>query len=396
MASQAGSGSTVCDAHDSVRHHGRIAVMKRLLLLQLLAAGRAACAIAADSPPPPLAPTTAVPMLTVANCSDAQSKGWTHTERYQLTQDGGKTCVTAVAPVQDGDSLVMLPCDGALDYNQRWTHNSSFRHGGPETFLLPAHSDSDPGTTPKTLDPVNDIIFGFGNKADVPTPIPSGSSALPISVKNLAFWIAGAEACGYGMNCRFNLSSSGQITSFLGDWCVGAAPAPSPLPYIPHPPAPPPFGDNCSTDNSGVCFSWTCGDHMVLQRAPHKAAVYGHVNGAASTISVTVAQVGGAVYTVPAVVTAGVVAGSKKAWKAVLKPAAGGGNFSITARCTAGCIGEASIADVTFGDIFYCSGQSNMVRQKQQTLPRLSVSFPLSDAAARPSLCFRRYQCFTR
>ena len=50
--------------------------------------------------------------------------------------------------------------------------------------------------------------------------------------------------------------------------------------------------------------------------------------------------------------------GEKAAWKALLKPAAAGGNYSITAKCTAGCTGEASIVDVTFGDVWYCSGQS--------------------------------------
>ena len=46
-------------------------------------------------------------------------------------------------------------------------------------------------------------------------------------------------------------------------------------------------------------------------------------------------------------------------WKAILKPAAAGGDYTITAKC-AGCGGNASTAKlqhVTFGDMWYCTGQ---------------------------------------
>jgi hypothetical protein len=50
-------------------------------------------------------------------------------------------------------------------------------------------------------------------------------------------------------------------------------------------------------------------------------------------------------------------------WKALLPPQPAGGNFTVTAVCT-GCTAEApstvSIANVTFGDFWYCTGQSNM------------------------------------
>jgi len=51
-------------------------------------------------------------------------------------------------------------------------------------------------------------------------------------------------------------------------------------------------------------------------------------------------------------------------WKALLKPTAAGGNYSVFAECT-GCTGtgeysNATISNVTFGDVWHCSGQSNM------------------------------------
>ena len=51
-------------------------------------------------------------------------------------------------------------------------------------------------------------------------------------------------------------------------------------------------------------------------------------------------------------------------WKAYLNPTAAGGDYTITANCT-GCGGDpkywgASITNVTFGDVWHCSGQSNM------------------------------------
>ena len=59
------------------------------------------------------------------------------------------------------------------------------------------------------------------------------------------------------------------------------------------------------------------------------------------------------------------VANYTATWKAFLKPAAAGGDYTISATCTAGCTGDAerdttSIERVTMGDVYVCSGQSNM------------------------------------
>ena len=55
-------------------------------------------------------------------------------------------------------------------------------------------------------------------------------------------------------------------------------------------------------------------------------------------------------------------------WKAILHPATAGGDYTITATCT-GCANAttATLRNVTFGDMWYCSGQ---VRSTYLDLPR--------------------------
>ena len=54
-----------------------------------------------------------------------------------------------------------------------------------------------------------------------------------------------------------------------------------------------------------------------------------------------------------------------QAWKALLPPQSAGGDYVLTATCS-NCITSAipmrSLSHVTFGTVFVCSGQSNMVR----------------------------------
>ena len=47
-----------------------------------------------------------------------------------------------------------------------------------------------------------------------------------------------------------------------------------------------------------------------------------------------------------------------------------GGSYKITVACTSGCSGTASLEDVTFGDVWYCFGQSNMALPFQHTYAR--------------------------
>ena len=117
----------------------------------------------------------------------------------------------------------------------------------------------------------------------------------------------------------------------------------------PPPPPPPP---------NGAFLSGVFSDSAVLQRAPAKAAVYGAAgsvfgNGtvapdAGATVTVTVKESAGTGYTVTA------TAAADGGWKAMLKPASAGGDYTISAACTAGCTGKQphTIVNVTFGDVW--------------------------------------------
>eukprot|EP01043_Picozoa_sp_COSAG02_P047065 COSAG02_NODE_4471_length_5328_cov_3.132721_7_plen_278_part_00 len=134
--------------------------------------------------------------------------------------------------------------------------------------------------------------------------------------------------------------------------------------HLPPAPPPPSFG-----------FSPVLGDYMVLQQSPAAAAVYGAVPESATGVTVTVTSSDGkSSYSVVAKVGKdathqpnGYVDPSGAnlpvhnfTWKAVLHPTAAGGDYSIMAKCT-GCTNTttATLAHVTFGDMWYCSGQSN-------------------------------------
>jgi hypothetical protein len=119
---------------------------------------------------------------------------------------------------------------------------------------------------------------------------------------------------------------------------------------------------------TGTSFAGVFTDHAVLQRAPAKAAVFGVVIGdkgelgsmGAVGVAVTVQASGGAdAYTVQAE-HIDVVNSTYARWKAFLKPSPAGGEYSISAKCS-GCTNTTvkTLTDVTFGDIWFCSGQSN-------------------------------------
>ncbi|KAJ9456122.1 hypothetical protein DIPPA_18274 [Diplonema papillatum] len=116
---------------------------------------------------------------------------------------------------------------------------------------------------------------------------------------------------------------------------------------------------------ASINFDTHLQDHMVLQRAPAAASVYGYFSapGAAVDVRVTVDD-GAQSYTVPAK-----TAGSN--WTALLQPEAAGGSYKIVVNCS-GCTGNATdtIVDVTFGDVWYCSGQSNMALPLTYTFSR--------------------------
>ena len=107
-------------------------------------------------------------------------------------------------------------------------------------------------------------------------------------------------------------------------------------------------------------FSPAFGSSMVLQRAPARAAVYGTVNGTAGAVTVEVTGAANVKYSVAATITG-------QSWKALLRPEAAGGSYTITATMGAA---TSTLTDVTFGDVWYCSGQSNMALPLVHTVSR--------------------------
>lgn len=157
----------------------------------------------------------------------------------------------------------------------------------------------------------------------------------------------------------------------------GGKPPPGP------PPPPPPLPD--------FQFSPTFGDDMVLQMAPAASAVYGFTGEGGTAVSVSVSSAGKVLYTVNATLNStqqpfGASWGERPnaaggcfnpwckplaTWKALLKPTAAGGSYTIIATCK-GCTGNttAEITSATFGDVWHCSGQSNMWFPVQKTYSR--------------------------
>eukprot|EP00729_Bicosta_minor_P010417 gene10417-25194_t len=129
----------------------------------------------------------------------------------------------------------------------------------------------------------------------------------------------------------------------------------------------------------GIAFNFSFGDTMVLQQSPQKACVYGTIADAGATgATVKITSSADAAfeaysYELDATVTSR--APDASLWKACLQPQATGGDFSITATCTGCSNGNtstyvSSIEHVTFGDVWYCGGQSNMALPLMHTMSR--------------------------
>ncbi|CAI8011165.1 Sialate O-acetylesterase [Geodia barretti] len=97
------------------------------------------------------------------------------------------------------------------------------------------------------------------------------------------------------------------------------------------------------------------GDHMVLQRAPAQANIWGYVDECAA-VNITFNSA-----TISATVTPD--GGTECRWIATLPATDAVTPFTITATSLQGTI---TLADVLFGDVWVCSGQSNM----QFTVPQ--------------------------
>ena len=144
-----------------------------------------------------------------------------------------------------------------------------------------------------------------------------------------------------------------------------AAPAPAPAPAPPKYEYPP--GGACS--DVALCIAHPTNDHAVLQRAPAHAAVTGSVpaafrpKGAAAVVTLVLTQLDPAPATNK---TYTALINPDNTWKVVLDAHPTGGNFSLVATCSSGCVdtgptnNTAAAVDLTFGDVYLCTGQSNM------------------------------------
>ena len=178
-----------------------------------------------------------------------------------------------------------------------------------------------------------------------------------------------AYACMGKAVCLLNVS-----TSFLGPFCQ---PKHNPgksfaLTVAARCGAGPAFSTCGGLGGPALAFAGVFGDNAVLQRGPSRAALYGSVPPGAfppgATVGVSLQSAAGGT----PVTSVGVIA-PDGSWKTVLSQgleSAGGGNYSVTATCH-GCVDlpfmrPVQIVNVTFGDLWMCSGQSNV---------QLSMSF---------------------
>jgi len=97
---------------------------------------------------------------------------------------------------------------------------------------------------------------------------------------------------------------------------------------------------------NGFSLSNTLGDHMVLQRAPQQAYVWGFANAGI----VVTTTFNGQVYNA--------TSDSTGVWRQRLPATNAGGPYNFTFKATDG--GSGALNDVLFGDVYLAGGQSNM------------------------------------
>ena len=101
-------------------------------------------------------------------------------------------------------------------------------------------------------------------------------------------------------------------------------------------------------------------NHMVLQRGPQQAVLWGTADTEGDTVT---AQVTGQGSAVTATVQSGV-------WKLKLPAVTAPGPFDIDVRSGDGHV---KLHDVLFGDVWFCSGQSNMELSMNQASAQFEI-----------------------
>ncbi|MBN3318043.1 SIAE acetylesterase, partial [Atractosteus spatula] len=122
-------------------------------------------------------------------------------------------------------------------------------------------------------------------------------------------------------------------------------------------------------------FASYYGDHMVLQKAPQRAVVWGYGEDAAQVTVTVVGDRGKVSHTVNV---------DKGIWRVTLDPVNPGGPFVLSAvQQSRLATTVRNLSDVLFGDVWLCGGQSNMEMTLSQVM---NATEELSQAAKFPRI----------
>ena len=108
---------------------------------------------------------------------------------------------------------------------------------------------------------------------------------------------------------------------------------------------------------SAISFASYYGDHMVLQQEPKRAQVWGYADTEGSVVTVTLGGYPQAIVNTTVVHHEGL---GRNVWKVLLPPMPPSGPHSVHSLKAESKDGSVMIQDVWFGDVWVCSGQSNM------------------------------------
>jgi sialate O-acetylesterase len=125
------------------------------------------------------------------------------------------------------------------------------------------------------------------------------------------------------------------------------------------------------------CLSNALGSSMVLQRAPAAAALWGFAPAGDDVVCALQRGSGGAA------VAAGGRADAAGEWVVSLPPQPAGGPYIVTCSSAAHPALTLTLNDVLFGDVYLCSGQSNMVMSVHSML---NGSAEIEGASNFPSI----------
>ena len=130
-------------------------------------------------------------------------------------------------------------------------------------------------------------------------------------------------------------------------------------------------------------FAGSFGSHMVLQRAPQRAVLWGFTDSSGGAVSI-------ALGTMVVLASLRPYNASALTWRAVLPPTAAangtdGAPVAHTLRLLKNGSVRAQLDDVLFGDVWVCSGQSNMAFLLEMDMDGARL---VQEANRHPSLRF--------